>query len=116
MGIFQRSFYSLSFEDESIISYFPRNQTFLSLHNLHHEKPFRLRSRQYTYSFLEFFAVLSLSEFLYTTLPPWLIRKSDVDRFERGARSLFEEVRDDSLVLLGSEGTRRVDEGSSFFQ
>lgn len=65
---------------------------------------------------MEFFAIFRPSEFLDTTLPPWLVGKSYVDNFERSTRSLFEEVRDDSFILLGSERTRRVDEGSSFFQ
>ena len=44
------------------------------------------------------------------------MRQSDIDRLEGSIRKVREESRDDSLILLGSEGTRRVDECSSFFQ
>jgi hypothetical protein len=44
------------------------------------------------------------------------MRQSDIDRLEGGIRKIREESRDDSLILLGSKGTRRVDEGSSFFE
>ena len=44
------------------------------------------------------------------------MRQSDIDRLEGGIRKIREESRDNSLVLLRSERTSGVDEGSSFFQ
>lgn len=76
-----------------------------------HIKSLSQSTWEYAYGIYELITVLDITKMSESTVPPLLIRESDVDRHESRISMRCEEVRYHSFVLLGSECTRRVDEG-----